>query len=297
VKVVFIVPSHREENINYIHEVSTNCKSKEIGWAIGMNGPNLSSNYDFMWNNLVMEYKELTIHDPMISMAEARANADQTATTFFNPKYRILADHNFKYVRNWEEYILEAIDEMDKFTEITGRQCFMGMGGVLGSYGHGRKAFLGVQPIFSTSKGIIYSMANAYDKMLKLPSSLDEQYLCTILFMEGHVPLKKMMSPIIHTRIHDNEDIHNPEILANKFNTLVLREIWHDQNWVLQPKTTSKPPDLPDGRYYGHVPRTGLKAMAKLKTELSKIPGVYENFIKISYEKEAGKLTGKDLFS
>src|SRR5271170_66103 len=107
-KIVFEVPSHKEANLNYIHEVSTNCKSKDIGWAIGMNGNQLSTNYNFVGLNIVMEYWELTISEPMISMAEARSFANKTATTFFdNPKFRILADHNFKYVRHWEEYILE----------------------------------------------------------------------------------------------------------------------------------------------------------------------------------------------
>jgi hypothetical protein len=295
-KVVFEIPSHKINHIDYINTIAYSCKNKDlIGFAIAANGG--TPKMKIIDDNFALEYKELTIHEPMISMAEARANANWIATEYFNPQYRILADHNFVYKGDWEEYILDAVREMDRFTELTGRPCFMGMGGMLGSYGHNKKAFLGVQPIFSTSKGIIYSMANVYDKMLKLPSSLDEQYLCTILFMEGHVPLKKMQSPIVHTRIHDAEDIHNPKILEDKFNTTVLRELWNDYNWVLQPKTTTKDLTLPDGKYYGHVPRTGLKAMAKLKNELWQIPGVYEEFIKTNYEKEEVKLTGKDLFA
>jgi hypothetical protein len=293
--VVFEVPSHQTHQIDYINTVAHSCKNKDlIGFAIGANG--CAPKTTIVENNFAMEYHELTIQYPMISMAEARSYANEVATKYFNPKYRILADHNFIYKGNWEEYILEAVNEMERFTKITNRQCFMGMGGVLGSYGHGRKAFLGVQPIFSTSKGIIYSMANVYDKMLKYPSSLDEQYLCTILFFEGHVPLKKMLSPIIHRRLHDNEDIHNPKVLEDKYNTIVLRELWGDDNWVLQPKTTTKELKLIDGRYYGHVPKTATKAMAKLKKELSMIPGIDE-FITVSYEKEEVKLKGSDLFA
>jgi hypothetical protein len=296
-RVVFEVPSHREENVNYIHEVSTSCKSPDIGWAIATNGSMLSSNFDYVDRNIIMKYKEVQVRDPLISMAEARSYAHDLATLYFSPDYRILADHNFVYKPGWEDYILEACDDLDRFTKMTFRKCFMGMGGMLGSYGHGRRAFLGVQPIFSTSKGIMYDRPGVYDKMLKLPGSLDEQYLCTVLFMEGYVPLKKMLSPIIHNRIHDGEKLHDPTFMEDNFTTLVVRELWNDHNWVLQPKTTTKELTLTGGKYYGHVPRTGLKAMAKLKNELWQIPGIYEEFIKTNYEKEEVKLTGKDLFA
>jgi hypothetical protein len=132
-------------------------------------------------------------------------------------------------------------------------------------------------------------MPNVWDYMEKLPCAGEEQYMTSILFMNGHVPLRKMMSPIHHT-MNTNRELES--INAENYNPQIIREIWNDPNWMFKPKysSTAKPPY---GKYYAHCPRNAIKAMAKLKAHLSKFDGIDE-FTRVDY---GTKLKGEDLFS
>jgi len=281
IDIVFEMPSHIYTAYHYVQQIAANCKSDRIGFVMALNGDTLNDRYNKATGNFIARYRTLTITKPCISLAEARSNANELATGYFDPKYRIMADHNFIFKGEWEQFILEAIQDMEHFSAITNRPCYMGMGGAFGSYGHKNKPFLGPQPIFPTGRGIIYTMGDAYKKMKKLPSSLDEQYLCSILFRNGHVPLRKMMSPIYHRMVVTDGGIHDKS-LVDKYNSAIVREIWNDPKWVLKPTFTSKE-RLTDGRYYAHCPKTAIKEMARLKNELAKIPGVIERYLTVEY--------------
>ena len=286
--IVFEMPSHSTKQIDYINTVAHSCNSGLINFAISSNGG--ATRVNLREGNFAIEYTENQIKEPWVSMVELRANANKVATKYFNSEFRIMGDHNFVFKDGWEDYILEAVDDMRRFSKITGRTCYMGMGGAFGSYGHGRKPFLGPQPIFPCGRGIIYYNKGVWDMMEKLPCAAEEQYMTSVLFHLGYVPLRKMMSPIHHT-MNTNRDTLDG-IDADGYNPEIIRQIWNDPYWMFKPKysSTEKPPD---GKYYAHCPKNAIKAMIQLKMELSKIPGV-EEFLKVDYGR---KLKGKDLFA
>jgi hypothetical protein len=290
--IVFEMPCHRGHLLAHIATVARQTKSDQIAFAVATNGNEMRNreDYNIITRNFVSEYKENQITKPWVSMVELRANANEVANKYFKePGFRIMGDHNFVFKDGWEDYILEAVEDMARFSNLVKRPCYMGMGGAFGSYGHGRKPFLGPQPIFPCGRGIIYTMPYVWEFMEKLPCAAEEQYLTSILFKRGHVPLRKMMSPINHT-MNTNPELK--DIDADGYNPEIIRQIWNDPNWMFKPKysSTEKPPP---GRYYAHCPRNALKAMARLKDELLRIPGV-EEFTRADY---GNKVHGKDLFS
>jgi hypothetical protein len=290
--IVFEMPCHRGHLLAHIVTVARNTKSDKIAFAVATNGKEMHGreDYNILTHNFASEYIPNEITDPWVSMVELRANANKVATKYFDYQYRIMGDHNFIFKDGWEDYILEAVDDMKRFSNLVKRPCYMGMGGAFGSYGHGRKAFIGPQPIFPCGRGIIYNMPFVWEFMERLPCAGEEQYMTSILFKRGHVPLRKMMSPIHHTMNTNrsvldniNTDVYNPEL---------IRQIWNDPNWMFTPKysnTRSPPP----GRYFAHCPRNAMKEMAKLKAFLLTLPGV-EEFTRPDY---GTKLKGKDLFT
>ena len=276
--IIFEMPSHQPNETRYIMSIAESCRSSRIGFAILLNGKNWSENSVVIRNNFVAEYRHLKITDPCISLAEARSLACALAEKHFQPKYHILSDDDFVFNNGWEDFILEAIQDMEHFSKVSNRQCYLGMGGAFGSYGHGRATFIGPQPWFPTGRGIIYTLAAAWDEMEHLPGSLDEQYLCSVLFHKGHVALRKMMSPIQHHSKHKlGYGIYSKSIVE-QYNSVMVRRIWNDPKWVMKPTLTSKAV-LTDGRYYAHCPKNAMKEQAKLKAELSQIPEIKQRYL------------------
>jgi hypothetical protein len=290
--IVFEIPCHRMDKLAFLCGTARQCKSPLIKFAIATNGREMDrSDCHIQTENLVAEYIPNIITEPWVSMVELRANANKVATKYFNSECRIMADHNFVFRDGWEDFIIEAVNDMHKFSYLIKRPCYMGMGGTLGSYGHGRRAFMGPQPLFPCGRGIIYTMPYVWEFMQKLPCAAEEQYLCSVLFKRGHVPLRKMMSPIHHT-MNTNRGILN-KINADIYNPEIIRQIWKDPSWMFKPSYSSREKP-PYGRYYAHCPKNAMKEWSFLKTELLRFPRVYEEFAMVDYK--IPKLKGKDLF-
>lgn len=262
--IVFEMPSHIKSNHDYIKRIAKICKYPDrIGFAIALNGNQYKDNC--IDGNFVAEYRTIQITEPCISMVEIRGLANEVATKYFNPKYRIMADHNFTFNPGWEDYILEAVNDMERFTAETNKFCYLSMGGTLGAYRHDKRTFISPQGMYPCGRGIIYTDGNVYNRMQKLPSSLEEQYLCSTLFFAGHIPLRKMMSPIYHVMKRGDTGIHDLH-LVDIYNGVIVREMWNDPQWMVQP-VFSRKDQPPPGRYYAHSPKNARKAMIKIKAE------------------------------
>lgn len=302
-KVVFELPSNRAKEVKYICHIADNMFTKypTIGFAISANGKEFSPDFKIVKYNIVVEYKKAEITNPCISLVELRENANKLATNYFNPEFRVMFDSDIEFKDGWEKYMLEAVDDMERFKKITKKDCYMVMGGALGAYGHNKKAFISSRAIFSICRGFIYSMKDPFQKMRKLPGGSDEHYFCSILFKEGHVPLRKMKSPIYHHShggelFHDNirdEDGNLVGAIANKYNNQMIREMWNDPYWMLQLEFKPKN-KYSNGKYFAYEPKIVVKMAQELKNNLSKIKGIQE-FIDVDYNEEP-TLKGKDLF-
>lgn len=257
-KIVFEIPSHSYAQSYYIHSVANETKSEDIGFVIASNGPEFEDDFKVKESNFVISKFKRTINDPCVSMVELRSKANEVATEFFpESKFRIMADHNFEFCDGWEEFVLEAVNDMERFTQITDYDCYLSMSGHFGSVAKGRKTHISRQPIFPMNRGIIYSTKfNPWSQMTKLPGSLEEAYMTSILFLKGQMPLKKFLSPIKHSmNVNDNGKGLYDRDLWMENNGRMIQELWNDPYWINRPKYTDKTkPEMP--YYYANYPKS-----------------------------------------
>lgn len=188
-----------------------------------------------------------------------------------------MADHNFKFGDGWIDFVLEAVADMEVFNIVSGRFSYLGMMGAFGSSAHGRQTFIGPQPIFPMGRGIIYTV-NPWNDMEMLPSSLEEQYMTSILFKKyNQVPLRKFMSPISHKmNLNDGHGIHDLDLI-DKYNSEKVRQIWNDYGWHLRPRYDRSIHDNKVDGYSANCPKNAMKEAKKLKDEF-RFP-VMKNFL------------------
>lgn len=275
-KIVFEIPTNSREE--YQNIVTLAAQVKDFCWAIFLNGKTLSSANNMQTSNLIARYGDLAIKEPCVSMMEMRQQA-HTIGTLFTPDFRIMADGDFEFKRDWISFIQSACIDMDRFRQLSGLDCYLNMTGSFGDVRPFRQTRVSTNRALSGMiSGLIMPNAPSISQVELLPGGFEEPYLQCLWFANGYIPLVKRSSPIYHHKSNIrtvNDPIHDRAIIYANYHRLAC-ELFGDLEWRYplhfnHAETTSD-------KNYRHLPKKQLAKLRATCATLASNPKLHEFF-------------------
>jgi hypothetical protein len=283
-KIVFEIATNSVEEFRYLVSVAAQTEG-QIYWAIFLNGTAFSSSDNLQTDNLIARYRELAIFDPCISFMELRQQASAIGT-LFDPDFRIMADGDFEFKRDWINFVQSACIDMERFRSLSGRDCYLNMTSSFGDVRPFRTTRVSTNRALSgMMSGFILPRAAGLEQIALLPGGFDDIYLQCIWFSQGFIPLVKRSSPIYHHKSNirtRTELMHSREIIYLNYHRLA-RELFGDPNWCYP--LHYKHAESTDDKNYSHLPKKQLDQLRATCDSLAS-SGKLDNFFSDVYMRQ-----------
>ena len=266
VVICFEIPTNKPAEFAYIKMVANSAKN--FAFSVCLNGDDFSESDELSTDNLQAFFYKPAIRFPCISMMELRKAAAERAGVF-NPSFRIISDGNFEYGKGWEKYVRETCEGMMEFSKTSNCSCVVNMDGVLGSSSSKGGLRIPMNPMFQTSRGIIYRSEDwLWDCAEILPSGFEDYYASSLLVRRLNcIPLKRFLSPIKHPmkRWDQYDDaIHDRDVWRH-YNLKLVRDLWGDPDWNLPKKHKHIQRRGMIGEYFMKQPRKSFQYMCEIR--------------------------------
>jgi len=269
--ICFEVPCNVPRDVEYMMDVAKSTPG--FFWTIGLNGQMEGVGLTAT-NNLVIASLPNKVRTPCVSMVELRRLTYELSTYHTKPiDFHIQADGNFSYRRDWQLYVRETCEELDRVIQRTGHLAFCNMWGPFGGVATGRQMMVAASAFFETARGLVYPHALLDQIKLHPYPGAGEEMLTTHTAMLnlGAIPFKRFYSPIHHpldkSRFGREPRTFQREDVIDRGCWTAMRKLWNDPHWTLPVHRSQTGWNADRSRYYAMAPRAADKFLRKLRRD------------------------------